>query len=249
MRTAAEEQLKAVFTHFVGDSIHSMEDLRAHLEQLGLPVGNWNHMRQRDKHRLAKRAGLVSLKEAIQMFERPTYFKEVIAGLTSLFETDGKYQDYLGALEELDTLCANYNMTWTEVQEKFPTQWKIFSDSRSKWFARQAYVETWAFTKCPGHIGTQKLPETPQASGFATADQVRHVGSFNSMLMVDRPRQMDRIIRRHLPSLYTPERCMELMGNWLFDWDGDTVSQPLEDPIFIRQNRIVNLCTLETPLR
>jgi len=237
MRTGAEDQLKAIFTQFVGDTITNEDALRALLEEKGVNVQRWSLLRQRDKQRLARSVGYVSLSEAIQQFERPTYFKEVLASLSGLLQEDVAHRTMMVWEENLDQICREDDLTYDQVREAFPSEYNSFVKSRNDWFARQAYIETWAFTLVPGHQGEGKIPAEPRVTR-----------SFNSTPLVQRPAQMDRIIRRHLPTRLSLEERLTVMSNYLLEVGDSIPPAPSKDVVWIRSSRIVDLCTLSTPI-
>jgi hypothetical protein len=61
----------------------SENEVRLRLE---IPEDKWSIMRSRDKEALAAKAGFVSVHTALEAISRPTYFKEVLTGETTLIQ-------------------------------------------------------------------------------------------------------------------------------------------------------------------
>jgi hypothetical protein len=230
MRTPAEDQLKFIFENLVADSICGMDALKA------LSVSNgwiedsetFDLLNHRSKLNLASSHGYISLSEAIQMFERPTAFKESLAGLSQIMEDDEDYLRYLSVQKEVDDLCHEWDLTYDEVTLSIPSLKKDYVNAQLAWFNRQAEIETIAYR-------------------LDGADPTAKPSGFNSVPMVQRPSAMDRIIRRHLDRRFTPEeltsgftRIVDAEESW-----NDTHS----DVTFIKRSRMPRLMTLQTPLR
>jgi len=240
MRTMAEEQLKAVFTHFVSDSVHSSQ-LQDHL---GVEPERWLSMRSRDKSRLAKSRGLTSLKEAVQLFERPTYFKEVLANLTDLLQEDQYFKRYKELKDKLRTFLREENMTQTEFEQFNPSAWKEFNRAQLEWFTRQAHIETVAFARLPGAKDPNIAKDVPEV-------QVK-LGSkgFNTRTW---PERLDNLVSDLLMHSRTGSSSVE-QDNLVCEWfvaNRDNLERrvPEPDEIWIKSARIADtLCTLTTPL-
>jgi hypothetical protein len=227
MRTVAEEQIKFVFSQLVSDTIHGIESMKEFLQENFDMDREWlDSRRHRAILRLAAQSGYVTLSGAIQDLERPTYFKEVLAGLSHLLETDPLHLSYRAWEKNIDDLCQTDDLTYSEVELRFPELFQCFKKARAEWFARQARIETDAFNEV-GNIGP---PVTR---------------SFNSEPIINRPRVMDRILRRHLTARFSQAEQEESFSSMIEEIDNEIAPQ---DPIFIKRDRIINHCTLRTPL-
>lgn len=240
MRTAAEEQIKFVFREFVADVVSDVDLLRPS----SLSEEEWADLPYRRKARAVHAIGYVSLSEAVQMMERPTYFKQVLAGLGDLMKSDPLYLAYMDSLASMDELALSYECSFNEL----PPSVKAIVDAHRKneqtWFARQAYLETWAFTLCEGADKSRQdvlvpLPEVEEASDTR---------SFSSTPFVARMDYMCRIIRRHISSV-DHEDSVRIIHDEISKRGVDFASlttRPADT--WIPTRRMVNLCTLATPL-
>jgi hypothetical protein len=239
MRTVAEEQIKFVFSQIVSDTVTGIDGAKEFC--LGsLPEGErasatewWERSRYRDKLNLMKRSGFTTLSGAIQEMERPTYFKEVLTGLTSRMKIDPTYLQYQESMFELDYLCYEHDLTFSECKSLFNKEYKWYESSRNAWFARQARYETEAFKESydPVELGSRE----ESTSGFNSED------------MIYRPSTMDRIIRRHLTKRYSKYEQLEALATVLDD-PGLFSSDLRPEVIFIKRERMLNMCSLRTPL-
>jgi len=232
MRTIAEDQLRFIFSFCVADSICGLPALEQMLLEKGI-VENQEALDDlgfRAKSKLAMTHGYVSFSEAIQLFERPTYFKEVLSGLTGIMEVSPIYIKYQSAQEELDYYCSSFDLTYKELEVLNKELFKHYSSARNNWFAEQARLETIAYNL-----------EGPDP-------EVKPSG-YNTVPMVQRPYTMDRLVRRHLQKRFSIEERFEGVTRILDSseaWQGSPVDENL---IFIRRDRMPRLCTLQTPLR
>jgi hypothetical protein len=245
MRTAAEDQLKAIFTLFTGDSILGEEAMRQHL---GLTEIVWARTRWRDKISLAKKAGYLSLSEAIQLFERPTYFKEVLSGISSKMKVEPLYLDFIEMQKELDSYCEDFNMVYDDIKscEGFKEIYKIYEKTRAKWFERQAFIETYAYSLIPLSEECDKklvLREVDEEDDLSNK-------SFSTTPINLRVRQIERIIRRYLPTTRIEDSDRAVFNDFVIDY-GECPQRYLipTEVVFIPSARIKDLCTLATPLK
>jgi hypothetical protein len=237
MRTMAEEQLVAVFTHFVDDSVH-LSNLR---ETLGVEENRWESLRRRDKQRLAKSHGLISLSEAIQLFERPTYFKEILADLSLILSEDPLNQQYNTARRFVLRFCRNNEMTLASLELPFPELFRDYRRYASLWFARQAEIETWAFTRIRGSSQTGRLtdPRPVDRGGYNTRSWPQRMADLVDDLLFHTDRAES--------TAEGDERLLSFVLEHRYSTD---VQAPYVDEVYIRRGRIVDsLCTLSTPLR
>jgi len=232
MRTIAEDQLRFIFQHLVSDSVDGMASLKLLAVENGWvgSVEEYDLKNHRSKLNLASSHGYICLSEAIQMFERPTAFKECISGLQSIMEQDEDYLRFQAEQLSVDDFCSDWDLTYDELEKSVcrPLHDR-YVKARQAWFARQAVIETQAFS-------------------LEGDDPTGHVSSsFNTTPMILRPKAMDRIIRRHLDRRFTPEERTQGFTSIVdsqASWDGTH-----EDVIFIKKSRMPRLMTLQTPLR
>jgi hypothetical protein len=235
MRTLAEEQLQAVFTHFVDDSVKN-SDLG---ETLGYEPERWESLRRRDRLRAAKAHGLISLSEAIQLFERPTYFKEVLAELSSVISEDPLNRQFKTAEREIRRICSDQDMTLVELEKCNPDLVGIYRKFRNLWFARQAEIETLAFTRVRGARKPSALAD------LRPADR----GGFNTRTWSQRMTDLVGDLLLHSDATESTPEGDERIIQFACGARKTEPPPPDKDEVFIRRSRIVDsLCTLSTPL-
>jgi hypothetical protein len=255
MRTVAEVEMAAIAESFPG-TVRGLKGLRSHLSTLGRAYteDQWRRIRYNRKLGLARDAGLIDLNSAIQAFERPTYFKEVLAGLSGIMKNDPIYQSYASCELECDNLCKEHDILYSEMDVLFPEIVKLKRKRQLEWFDRQAYIETYAFTLIDGSTRADpkgNLLPVENDSSFESGDAKHRLRSFNTVHMVDRPDKMDRIMRRFLKKQLTVEESLVSFAAHLDNLGEDSLNKIKGGPrelIFIKQSRIVNDCTLSTPL-
>jgi hypothetical protein len=230
MRSVAEAEVAAMF-NMMEDTIHSREDLRVYLE---VDEVTWSNLRSMAMIKMAKKEGYIRLSDAIQEFERPTYFKEVMAGLTNLMEENPLYQAYKASIAEMDFYCKVDDLTYSDVTEKFPALMDIHQGKKQAWFAEQARIETVAFER----VGSRQLEAGKPTKGF------------NTKLFPERFSEMEKILRRHAIRSQDPESDLNSLCDWVLEKypNQQNVRWPHSEEIWIKMNRISPaLCTLRVP--
>jgi hypothetical protein len=229
-RTLAEEQLRVIFS-MQEDTKMSRDDFKSILE---IDDDRWLQMRSRDQIRMIEQTGYISLHSAVQLFERPTYFKEVMCGLSTLLNTDNYYLRYQALEQELDKFCAHEGLSRTEFTGLHTGIGSIFADAQRDWFNQQMRIETSAF-KTAGTLGV------PVDIGDRKG--------FNSTPMQHRLPQMQRIITRHASTVTVSDDDVSSLQKWV-DTTGESLPNARHlrtDEIFIAKRRIApSLCTLST---
>jgi hypothetical protein len=236
MRTIAEEQIKFVFKTFVTKSVTDDGALR---ELCGISEDVWSTFRRRDKSRSAKKIGYICLADAIQLMERPTYFKQVLANLSGLQAADPLNIAYRAFEADMDSEAARYDCSYAELEKYSPELVPIFNTARGKWFARQAYIETWAFTRIPG------AEKSETTLGSACIENT----SFSSTPFLNRMGYMDRIIRRYIPSV-TDTVNLETLGTALRAEGIENFPRKmiLQEEVWIPVENMESMCDLSTPV-
>jgi hypothetical protein len=183
---------------------------------------------------MIEQTGYISLHSAVQLFERPTYFKEVMCGLSTLLNTDNYYLRYQALEQELDKFCAHEGLSRTEFTGLHTGIGSIFADAQRDWFNQQMRIETSAF-KTAGTLGV------PVDIGDRKG--------FNSTPMQHRLPQMQRIITRHASTVTVSDDDVSSLQKWV-DTTGESLPNARHlrtDEIFIAKRRIApSLCTLST---
>jgi hypothetical protein len=228
-RTLAEEQTKAVFQFFLDDS--RPEELL--MESLEKTPEDWRKMSRRDKRELARRSGYIEFSEALQMFERPTYFKEILAGLPNAYRKDDIFKTYELREKMVKKMLLKTRLTLSELGKHFPEIADSYKKSRTNWFARQMWYETRAFSLLPHSsddfgIGGQVLNEDFATRTFSR----REKDLVCDLLLLTESREEIGPLRKVLYN--------QLIGG---------VVPPPPTGLYIRRSRIAEtLCTLQTPL-
>jgi hypothetical protein len=243
MRTMAEEQLQAVFSYFTPDSVPRSE-LLGHVN---VEPDIWVRMTKREQERAAARSGLVSLKEAIQLFERPTYFKEVVAALPDQMKSDEAYKSYREAEKKLRSFLVETKSTLNDLGDNGNELLCIYTKARTKWFARQAFLETYAFQRAPGFIGKPVEP----FNGKEYDDDLE-IKSFKTRSWDRRIAELESDLRLHWAGPAPVESDYGELEDFVLSNRNSFLDLRVSDPgeeIFIQRSRIIGLCDLSTPLK
>jgi len=105
-------QIKSVFA--ISDKRLSPDEIR---ERAGIPLEKWNNLNNRGRTAVAKGLGFVSLSEAIEIVQRPTYFKQVLKSDTSIIEALDSKHDYDCVVRELIREMVNFKLTLSEAEK------------------------------------------------------------------------------------------------------------------------------------
>jgi len=105
-------QIKSVFSMAV-DYILNDQALQKRLSKTD---EEWGRTRHAAKENLARGIGYVSLSEAIQILQRPTYFKQVMAWETQALEALKSREDLVSVCEFLTDQLVDYRLTFEEAK-------------------------------------------------------------------------------------------------------------------------------------
>jgi hypothetical protein len=226
LATRAEEELRAIFSFFVADSFPLAQLVEDH---------QWRHgLRRRDYQRLARKAGYISMSDLLEETNRPTYFKYVMAGIAGIFQHP-LYLQLKAAEHDLSLLLEREDMTLSQFSVHNGGIVSFVETLRLAWFAKQSELETYCFERVSGFAGDDNHHEyVPEFE----------LTSFNVVSWQDRMSAMTRILRLWGGDLQRPDdqEIVDLIQNGLLrepQW---------VDEIYVKESRLVSLCTLRTPL-
>lgn len=226
-------QNKALFQ--MADDNITDEELRVKLE---IPLEKWILVRHRDRARMAKKLGYLSLGEVTEMILRPTYFKEVLTEDNTRIEELDEYEIFTSLESIVDELLISAGISFEEFKVKFPdlyselfaarlslneASWKIQTDSYKRILAGE-HVER----KIESSYQTTPWPER-------------------------RRRMLKLLLYNNTCTAIAPHltvASLQLLHDKVMVCKKDPTAQPAEygDKVFIRANRVENLCSLATPL-
>ncbi|APG77156.1 RNA-dependent RNA polymerase [Beihai narna-like virus 21] len=237
-KTLVEEQLRAIF-EMVGDS-KTESEMR---EILGISPEEWVRHSRKNRRMEAQRKGFIEFGEALQLFERPTYFKEVLVSLPTYMREEPKKIEYDRLRRSMRTVLLSAGIPKHEWEELFPQEAAQLKAAQESWFARQAYMEANAFSLIDGSRSNalRALPKPSLEEDFKT----RSFKQREADLLCDILETFDMN-----PSLEEREANEKEFSNFVATWDGQIrFEPPRSDAIYIQRKRIAEtLCTLQTPL-
>lgn len=137
------KQIKSVFTTMAPDTLTD-ESIRV---LCGISTEEWGRMRVSNRHKMAATKGYIHLGQALELLQRPTYFKQILTRESSKISD----LENLKQLSELQTLMVDemidFGLTKEEHQERFPQSkiewmrlntafnaesWRIQTDSKNQ---------------------------------------------------------------------------------------------------------------------
>lgn len=214
-------QIKTAFTM---DPTVSLTDEQLR-ERLGKTEEQWSMLRYRDKVHAAKSIGYLSTSEVVEVVQRPTYFKSILAN-------EGfhlKEEPYGQALRDLDDQISRelvrYNLTYSDWGEIFPTSLKSRKALETKANAISWQIQT---------DSKRRLPLI----------QAEVAGSYNTKPWPVRTKNMMSSLRWVWDASWgkTPQDISGLLK--VLETRTDI---RYEDQVFVHSSRLSGMCSLETP--
>jgi hypothetical protein len=215
------EQIKFVFSSMAPDTIND-DGLR---ELCGYTVEQWRNIRHASKGRLASSKGFLSLHQAVELLQRPTYFKQVLVRETNII-------DQLPSKERLSQIQSvmvdgmlEYGLTKQEYIDRFPLAKQAWDDANRVFNADSWRIQT----------DSKLVQETPHVvmESFQT---VPWKGRRKNIL-----RNLVWYLENNSPFSTTPdpEKLLKVVNG----------SAPTYiDDLYVSRARFSGLCSLETPL-
>jgi len=247
----------------------SEETIRA---LLGLDSTTWDNLKNTDKSWKAKSVGYIRQSEFIQLLERPTYFKEVLAGAPSDLHRSDEYIRFRTLESTLMYVAESEgHMLISDVNQSHPDIVSEYLDARKRYHDLHIQAETYYYTRISGNPEGLHLPD------FLLERERTLKRRFKELPLPDEEDLLDphkgfntlswparvRLLRRNL-TLYGTDRLKQLTDEEVFAALCRIADKLLEEPstgvllipadsrriTFIKRDRIGgSLCTLETKIK
>lgn len=197
----------------------------------------WDNTRSRDKVKAARKMGYLSLGEVVEALVRPVYFKQILAGQTSMIENSEEFRELNRWDEIVDELLVKHDLKFHELRKYFP---EVYESHFHAFVKSNAMV--W-------RIHNEALRLMDPTAVLAPVE----LESFKKTPWPVRRTRMVKLLHHNWPEdLQEHLEIQNLirLSDRLTDCIDDIRALPADyiDRVFVKSSRITGLCTLATPL-